>query len=235
MSAQSQSQSPSQSQPSSHGPFHPRGSARARSRGGLGKHLRARGRGHRGGRPAEFKERLLLESERPDELDEEEVAELNTRYAKRTLSTNADRYEEPEPEIGSDGQPIADLEVDLSAFLARQRLEDSSKPLFGQATTDDDDDVDPSLAHINPNSSNKRPSTKGKAQQIEWDASLEEMEHNKNVAQARSEMKERLRASAACQMGKTATREHAGRQAKSLKEAPPLPQDPSLPAKSSES
>ncbi|KAH9001933.1 hypothetical protein EDB86DRAFT_2902560 [Lactarius hatsudake] len=224
-----QSQSPSQSQP---GPFHPRGSARARSRGGLGKHLRARGRGHRGGRPAEFKERLLLESERPDELDEEEVAELNTRYAKRTLSTNADRYEEPEPEIGSDGQPIADLEVDLSAFLARQRLEDSSKPLFGQATTDDDDDVDPSLAHINPNSSNKRPSTKGKAQQIEWDASLEEMEHNKNVAQARSDMKERLRASAACQMGKTATREHAGRQAKSLKEAPPLPQDPSLPAKS---
>ncbi|KAH9176135.1 hypothetical protein EDB89DRAFT_1846721 [Lactarius sanguifluus] len=229
-----QSQSPSQSQSSSHGPFHPRGSARARSRGGLGKHLRARGRG----RPAEFKERLLLESERPDELDEEEVAELNTRYAKRTLSTNADRYEEPELEIGSDGQPIADLEVDLSAFLARQRLEDSSKPLFGQATTDDDDDVDPSLAHINSNSSNKRPSTKGKAQQIEWDASLEEMEHNKNVAQARSDMKERLRASAACQMGKMATREHAGREgsrsffSKSLKEAPPLPQDPSLPAKS---
>ncbi|KAH9064421.1 hypothetical protein EDB87DRAFT_1325475 [Lactarius vividus] len=221
-----------QSQSTSHGPFHPRGSARARSRGGLGKHLRARGRGHRGGRPAEFKERLLLESERPDELDEEEVAELHARYAKRTLGTNADRYEEPEPEIGSDGQLITDLEVDLGAFLARQRLEDLSKPLFGQATTGDDDDVDPSLAHINPNSSNKRPSTKGKAQQIEWDASLEEMEHNKNVAQARSDMKVRLRASAARQMGKTATREHAGRQTKSPKEAPPLPQDPSLPEKS---
>ncbi len=105
MSAQPQSQS--QSQSSSHSPFHPRGSARARSRGGLGKHLRARGRGHRGGRPAEFKERLLLEGERPDELDEEEVAELNARYAKRTLSTNADRYEEPEPEIGSDGTVIS--------------------------------------------------------------------------------------------------------------------------------
>ncbi|KAF8259098.1 hypothetical protein EI94DRAFT_1051873 [Lactarius quietus] len=38
------------------------------------------------------------------------------------------------------------------------------------------------------------------------------MEHNKNVAQARSDMKERLRASAARQMGKTAVREHASRQ-----------------------
>ncbi|KAI9456125.1 hypothetical protein BJY52DRAFT_1121345 [Lactarius psammicola] len=238
MSAQSQPQS--QSQSSSHSPFHPRGSARARSRGGLGKYLRARGRGHRGGRPAEFKERLLLECERPDELSEDESAEQDARYAKRALRTNADRYEEPEPEIGSDGQPIADLEVDMSAFIARQRLEDPSRPLFGQATTDDDDDVDPSLAHINPNSSDKRPSTKGKVQQIEWDASLEEMEHNKNAAQARSDMKGRLRASAARQMGKTATREHAGRQGSRLflsrnvffTNAPPLPGDPSLPAKS---
>jgi hypothetical protein len=174
---------------------------------------------------------LLLEDEQPDELNEEEVAELNAHYAKRTLSTNADRYEEPEPEIGSDGQPMVDPEVDLSAFLARQRLEDQSK-LFGQATTGKDDDVDPSLAHINPNSSNKLPSKKGKVQRIEWDASLEEMEHNKNVAQAQSDMKERLRANAARQMGKTAIREHASRQAKSLKEAPPLPQDPSLPEKS---
>lgn len=52
--------------------------------------------------------------------------------------------------------------------------------------TVDEDDVDPSLAHINPNSSNKLTARKGKVQQIEWDASLEEMEHNKNVAQARS-------------------------------------------------
>ena len=58
--------------------------------------------------------------------------------------------------------------------------------MFGQAMTVDEDDVDPSLAHINPNSSNKLTSRKGKVQQIEWDASLEEMEHNKNVAQARS-------------------------------------------------
>lgn len=223
MSTQSQSQS-------AHSPIYPRGgSARARSRGGLGKHRRARGRGHTVGRPAVFQERLLLEDEQPDELNEEEVAELQAHYAKRTLSTNADRYEEPEPEIGSDGQPTVDPEVDLSAFLARQRLEDQSKPLLGQATNDKDDDVDPSLAHINPN---KLSSRKGKVQQIEWDASLEEMEHNKNVAQARSDMKERLRASAARQMGNKAIREHASRQAKSLKEAPPLPHDSSLPEKS---
>ena len=105
MSAQSQPQSTSS--PSSHNPFHARGSGRARSRGGLGKHLRARGHGHRGGRPAEFRERLLLPSERPDELDEEELAELKARYAKRTLSTNADRYEEPEPVLGTDGAVIS--------------------------------------------------------------------------------------------------------------------------------
>jgi hypothetical protein len=84
------------------------------------------------------------------------------------------------------GEPIVDPEVDLSAFLARQRLKDQSISSFSQATIDEDDDIDPSLAQINPNSSNKVPSKKGKVQQIEWDASLEEMEHNKNVAKARS-------------------------------------------------
>jgi len=215
MSAQSQSPS------SPHSRFHHRR-----------KNVPSRGRGFRGQRPAVFREPVLLESEQPDELNEEEVAELEAHYAKRTLSSNADRYEEPEPEIGSDGQPIVDPEVDLSALFARQRLEDSSRPLFSQATTNKDDDVDPSLAHINPNNCNKLPSRKGKVQEIEWDASLEEMEHNKNVAQARSDLKERLRASAARQMGKTAIRVHSDRQARSLKEAPQLPQDPSLPQKS---
>lgn len=98
MATQPQSQS-------AHSPLYPRdGSARARSRGGFGKYLRARGHGR--GRPAVFQERLLLEDEQPDELSEEEVAEQKARYAKRTLSTNADRYEEPEPEIGSDGTAI---------------------------------------------------------------------------------------------------------------------------------
>ena len=72
-----------------------------------GKSTRARGRGSRGRRPAVFRERLLLEDEQPEELNEEEVAEREAYFANRTLSTNTDRYEEPEPEIGSDGTAIS--------------------------------------------------------------------------------------------------------------------------------
>lgn len=80
-----------------------RGRGRGRSRGGYGKYLRARGR--RGGsRPAEFHERLVLDGEKPEELDEEEAAERATRYSRRQLGSNADRYVEPEPELGSDGR-----------------------------------------------------------------------------------------------------------------------------------
>jgi hypothetical protein len=74
---------------------HVRGRFRTRSRGGRGKYLRARGRGHRGGYTADFQER-------PEELDEEAKA-LEARYAKRTLDTNAYRYEEPGLEIELDG------------------------------------------------------------------------------------------------------------------------------------
>jgi len=173
----------------------------------------------------------LLEDERPEELDETDAAELEGRYAKRALDTNADRYEESEPVIGPDGQAIVEPEVDLSAFLARQRLEDPPGLSLAPATVGDQD-VDHSLAHITSNSFAERQSRKGKTQRIDWDASLEEMQHDKDAAQAQSDLKERLRASAARQMGKTATREHTRRQAKPLKEAPPLPHDPHLPMKS---
>jgi hypothetical protein len=76
---------------------------RGKSRGGLGKYLRARGR-RGGGRPAEFRERLVLEGERPDEEDEEEAEEREKKYSRRQLGTNADRYKEEEPELGSDGE-----------------------------------------------------------------------------------------------------------------------------------
>ena len=79
-----------------------RGRGRGRSRGGLGKYLRARGR-RGGGRPAEFKTRLRLEGDAPVELDEEEALELQAKYSRRHLGTNADRYVEPEPELDSDG------------------------------------------------------------------------------------------------------------------------------------
>jgi len=98
----------------------------------------------------------------------------------------------------------------------------------------DDDDIDHSLAHITSNSLADHQSRKGKIQHINWDASLEEMQHNKNIARAQSgvyyptclsltiserllnfslpDLKERLRISTAHQMGKTAFREHARRQ-----------------------
>jgi hypothetical protein len=46
---------------------------------------------------------LLPDDEQLEQLDEAEVVELEARYARRSLGTNADRYEEPEPEIGLDG------------------------------------------------------------------------------------------------------------------------------------
>ena len=80
-----------------------RGRGHLRSRGGIGKHIRARGRGYRGGLPARYQEQLTLDGEQFEQLDEAEAAELEARYARRTISTNADRYEELEPEIGLDG------------------------------------------------------------------------------------------------------------------------------------
>ena len=70
--------------------------------------MRARGRGRGGGgRPAEFRERLFLEGDKPAELDpeSEEAKESARKYARRQLGSNADRYKEPEPELNSDGEP----------------------------------------------------------------------------------------------------------------------------------
>ena len=77
---------------------------RGGSRGGLGKYLRARGRGRGKGRPAEFGERLLLEGEKQEEVDEEEQKELEQKFSRRQLGSNADRYVESDPELDSDGQ-----------------------------------------------------------------------------------------------------------------------------------
>lgn len=86
-------------------PPHTRGRGRGKSRGGLGKYLRARGRG-RGGRPAEFHQRLVLEGEQAVDLDpdSEEAKELQQKYSRRHIGSNADRYQELEPELDSDGE-----------------------------------------------------------------------------------------------------------------------------------
>jgi len=99
----------SSSPPTTTSPTTDRGRGRGKSRGGLGKYLRARGR--RGsGRPAEWGKRLVLENEgRAEIVDPEELEEINQKeqkYARRELGTNADRYTEEEPVLNSDGKPI---------------------------------------------------------------------------------------------------------------------------------
>lgn len=184
-----------------------RGRGRGKSRGGLGKYLRARGRGRGGGRPAEFHKRLVLEDEETVELepDSEEAKELASKYARRQLGSNADRYAEPEPVLNSDGEfeyfttfetlliPVDTLiflgeeepepELDLTSFLARQRLDDSGGPSLIQ-DAEDDSDVDQSLAHLVHNSSAGLRSHKGKVQSIEWDDGLEQIRREKEIADA---------------------------------------------------
>ena len=86
-------------QPSSSTSTRARGRGYSRSRRGI----RARVRGYQCGLPARNQERLTPDGEQSEQLDEAEAEELEARYARRTIGTNADRYEEPEPEIGPDG------------------------------------------------------------------------------------------------------------------------------------
>lgn len=110
---------PSEASPST-STFRGRGRGSHKSRGGLGKYLRARGRGRgRGlGRPAVFSERLLLEGEQAAELDEEEAEELQQKFSRRQLGTNADRYVEPEPELDSEGMIVVVVLCCVSLYRA---------------------------------------------------------------------------------------------------------------------
>ncbi|KAG6853105.1 hypothetical protein C0991_006871 [Blastosporella zonata] len=163
------------------------------NRGGLGKYLRARGRGRGRGRPAEFGTRLILEGEQEEELDEEEAAERTAKYSRRQLGTNADRYVEPEPELGSDGEPEVEPEVDLSTFLEKQRITDTGPSIVPVDITEDDD-VDTSLAHIGSGPRAAGPTRKGKVEIIEWNEELDEMSREKASAEAAWDLKTRFRA-----------------------------------------
>ncbi|KAI0799791.1 hypothetical protein BC629DRAFT_198975 [Irpex lacteus] len=171
-----------------------RGRGRGKSRGGLGKYLRARGRGRGRGRPAEFHQRLVLEGEEAQELDEEEQKELERKFTRRQLGTNADRYVEPDPELNSDGEPIVEPEVDLSSFLERQRLSDA--PPVAVPPPEDEDEIDHSLAHLTSGMKHTESTKKGKLQQISWDDSLEELSQEKAAAEATRDLKARFKAKA---------------------------------------
>lgn len=65
-------------------------------RGGFGKSVRARGRGKRFTTPAPFR----VNQEEDEEVDEEEAERERAKYARRNMASNADRYEEKEPDPG---------------------------------------------------------------------------------------------------------------------------------------
>ena len=81
------------------------------------------------------------------------------------------------------GEEIKEPEIDLSNFLARQRLDDSSIPKL--AAEPDEDEVDHSLAHLNSAGlrSAQKP-MKGRVQTKEWDEELENMSREKEAADA---------------------------------------------------
>ena len=84
------------------------------------------------------------------------------------------------------GEEIKEPEVDLSNFLARQRLDDSAGPSIPKSATEpDEDEVDHSLAHLTPAGfrSAQKP-TKGRVQTKEWDEELENMIRDKAAADA---------------------------------------------------
>jgi hypothetical protein len=82
------------------------------------------------------------------------------------------------------GEPILEPEVDLSAFLEKQKISDD-KPVLGlEKKTIDEDEVDASLAHISSNPNKPSIDRKGKVQEIKWDRELEEMSRAKAAAEA---------------------------------------------------
>jgi hypothetical protein len=87
------------------------------------------------------------------------------------------------------GKPIVEPEVDLSAFLERQRISElgPSSALLGQEDADDGD-VDHTLSHISSRVSSLPVSKKGKVEQIEWNQQLEEMSREKASAEAARSM-----------------------------------------------
>ena len=85
------------------------------------------------------------------------------------------------------GEEIKVPEVDLAAFLEKQRLSDSVRALSGSAPDareDDEDEIDHSLAHITSQRQPALQSKKGRVQTIEWDDSFEQMSREKAVAEA---------------------------------------------------
>jgi hypothetical protein len=82
------------------------------------------------------------------------------------------------------GEEEVEPEVDLSSFLERQRLSESSPGPSSAPPPSDEGEVDESLAHISSRSHGSSQSKKGKVQTIAWDEELDEMIKEKAAAEA---------------------------------------------------
>ncbi|CUA68484.1 hypothetical protein RSOLAG22IIIB_03521 [Rhizoctonia solani] len=105
------------------------------------------------------------------------------------MQSNADRYEEKEPDPEEEPEP----EVDLSEFMRKQRLDDetSAGGSIAVPKTEVDDDIDHSLDNFG--SRAPPASRKGQKGVIEWDESLEAMKQEKEKAEAVWELKARFK------------------------------------------
>ena len=81
-----------------------------------------------------------------------------------------------------EGEEAKESEVDLSAFLERQRILEPAT--FSTAPQEDDDDIDHDLDHITSERKAYSRPKKGNVQTIIWDKALEEMKQQKDAAEA---------------------------------------------------
>lgn len=82
------------------------------------------------------------------------------------------------------GEQILEPEVDLSAFLERQRLAEDAPLPTPTRISEDEDDVDHALSHISSIHTGTHASMKGRTQELEWTPDLDEMSKDKAAAEA---------------------------------------------------
>ena len=83
------------------------------------------------------------------------------------------------------GEVEQEAEIDLSKFLARQKLEDEENSLLKAAgPTEINEEIDPSVSNLTSKFTSKSAAHKGKVQYVEWTQEQEEMFHDAAVADA---------------------------------------------------
>ncbi|EJU00405.1 hypothetical protein DACRYDRAFT_100935 [Dacryopinax primogenitus] len=169
------------------------GRGRGRGRGtNRGKALRARGR--RALRAADWRGTASGRGEEEADEEREEREAFMARFESRELGSNLARYEESKE---ADEKEEAE-EVDLTAFIERQRLGDGKVAEEGG-----EEGIDESLAHV-PTGQSKN--GKVKAGVITWDEEMEEMWRENRKAEAVRDLKTRFKGSKRRESGRRGAR-----------------------------